>query len=65
MYIVKAYFEDTLDEHHPYNVGDKYPREGLSVSKKRLAELSSENNIRGVPLIEYKQTKKAKKDKVE
>lgn len=65
MYIVKAYFEDALDEHHPYNVGDKYPRTGFSASKERLAELSSENNIRGVPLIEYRQTKKAKKDKVE
>lgn len=64
MYIVKAYFEDALDEHHPYNAGDKYPRKGLSVSKKRLAELSSENNIRGIPLIEYQQ-ERAKKEKVE
>ena len=65
MYIVKAYFEDALDEHHPYNVGDKYPRKGLSVSKKRLVELSSENNIRGIPLIEYQQAERAKKEKVE
>lgn len=60
MYIVKAYFEDVLDEHHPYQVGDKYPRKGFSASKKRLAELSSKNNIRGIPLIEYRQTKKEK-----
>ena len=53
MYIVKAYFEDMLDQHYPYNVGDEYPRSGLSVSQERLADLSSGNNARGVPLIEH------------
>lgn len=63
MYIVKEYFEDMLDEHKPYNVGDEYPRKGLSVDKERFLELSTDKNIRGVPLIEYRKSANAKKVK--
>lgn len=52
MYRVLGYFTDRLDNHHPYNVGDIFPREGLEVSEDRIKELSSRNNKRGVKLIE-------------
>ena len=46
------YFTDLQDNNYAYHVGDDFPREGLSVSPKRLAELSSDKNRRGVPVIE-------------
>lgn len=59
MYKVIKYFTDLLDNNHPYNAGDIFPRKNLVVSKERLAELSSENNKRGEPLIkEVKETPK-------
>lgn len=51
MYITKVYFEDAQDEHRPYKPGDVYPRSGLNPSKQRIKELSSDENIRGIPLI--------------
>ena len=51
MYKVIKYFEDLQDSAHPYNEGDTYPRKGLRVSKARLAELASDKNRRGEPLI--------------
>lgn len=51
MYKVIKYFEDLQDNSHPYNEGDKFPRKGLKVSKARIAELASDKNRRGVPLI--------------
>lgn len=53
MYITKFYFEDAQDEHRPYKPGEIYPRAGLKPSKERIAELSSDKNIRGIPLIAY------------
>lgn len=59
MYKVIKYFTDLLDNDHPYDVGDVFPRKGLIVSEERLAELSSENNKRGETLIkEVKETPK-------
>lgn len=52
MYKVIKFFTDLHDNDHPYNAGDIFPREGVTVSEKRLAELSGENNKRGEPLIE-------------
>lgn len=52
MYKVIKYFTDLKDNHHPYNVGDVYPRVGLRVTDERIAELSSAANIQGIPLIE-------------
>ena len=51
MYKVVKYFTDLQDDNHAYNVGDTYPREGLSVTKKRINELKSNKNRQGIPLI--------------
>ena len=45
-------FADLNDGKHLYEAGDIFPREGLTVTAKRLAELSSGNNRAGLPLIE-------------
>ena len=44
-------FADLQDDGHIYNVGDEYPRAGVTVSKERLEELASNRNRRGVALI--------------
>ena len=59
-YIVVKYFTDLKDGSHAYNVGDEFPREGVTVNKKRLNELMSRNNRQGTPLI-----KKVNEPKVE
>lgn len=51
MYKVIKYFEDLRDNRHAYNEGDAFPRKGLKVSKARIAELASDKNRRGIPLI--------------
>lgn len=61
MYITKVYFEDAQDEHRPYKPGDVYPRDGLNPSKQRIKELSSDENIRGIPLIAEEPVKKQRK----
>ena len=52
MYRVIWYFEDLQDNEHAYNVGDNFPRVGLSVSEERLNELARANNRQNRPLIE-------------
>lgn len=52
MYKVIEHFTDLQDDNHSYNVGDEYPREGLSVLPSRLKELAGYKNRRGMPLIE-------------
>ena len=44
-------FYDLSDNGHKYEVGDEYPRKGVQANEKRVAELSSKNNRRGIPLI--------------
>lgn len=51
MYEVLVGFVDLQDKDHPYYVGDIFPRKGKRVSKKRIAELASDKNRRGIPLI--------------
>lgn len=51
MYTVTEYFEDIADNRHKYYVGDTYPRNGVTVSEARLAELSSDRNKRKRPVI--------------
>ena len=51
-YKVIEYFEDLQDNGRPYNVGDVFPVDGNTVTAERLAELASDNNRLGVPLIE-------------
>lgn len=57
MYKVLAYFTDLQDNNHPYNEGDIFPRDGLSVSENRLQELSSTRNRRKIKLIELVEDK--------
>ncbi len=57
MYEVIVYFEDLQDNNYPYHVGDSYPRKGLKPSRKRIKELSTKENIRGIPLIKPKPKK--------
>lgn len=52
MYKAIVFFKDLQDDKHEYNVGDEFPREGKKVTKKRIAELASDKNRRGIPLIE-------------
>lgn len=52
MYKVAKHFTDLQDNNHAYNVGDEFPRKGLTVSEERLAELAGTENKRGVVLIE-------------
>lgn len=52
MYKVIRFFTDLQDNDYPYSEGDIFPRDGLSVSKERLAELSSAKNKQGERLIE-------------
>ena len=52
MYKVIKYFTDLKDDGHPYNVGDTYPKKGLTVTEARIKELASSKNRQGVPLIE-------------
>lgn len=50
-------FADLQDSNYEYKVGDKFPRLDLTVSDKRIKELSSANNKRGKALIEKVETK--------
>lgn len=52
MYKVIKYFTDLQDNNHAYQEGDNYPRPGFVVDEKRLLELSTAANRRGIPLIE-------------
>lgn len=40
------------DNNFAYNVGDEYPRKGMSVLPSRIKELASKNNRQNCPLIE-------------
>lgn len=51
MTVIKK-FTDLQDGNHVYNVGDVYPRKGYTPSEERIAELASDKNRQGTPLIE-------------
>lgn len=55
MYKVIKFFTDLQDNNYAYNVGDKFPHNGIKVSDARFAELSSANNKQGVPLIKFEE----------
>ena len=40
------------DNNFAYNVGDEYPRKGMSVLPSRIRELATDKNRQGCPLIE-------------
>ena len=52
MYKVIKSFTDLQDNNYAYYVGDAFPRNGVVVGAERIAELSSDKNRLGVPLIE-------------
>ena len=66
MYKVTESFTDLQDDNYVYYVGDTFPRNGVEVGAERIAELSSDKNLQGVPLIEEivekPKRKKKKKD---
>lgn len=51
MYKVIKFFTDLQDDLHPYNVGDEFPRKGVTVSQKRIDELLGNKNRQGTSLI--------------
>lgn len=51
IYQVTEFFTDLADNRHAYHKGDKFPRDGVTVSEARLAELSSDRNKRKRPVI--------------
>lgn len=68
MYKVIKHFTDMQDNNFAYNVGDEYPRKGMSVLPSRIKELASKKNRQGCPLIEeipevVEEPKKEKKSK--
>lgn len=67
MYKVIVYFEDLQDKNHQYNEGDTYPRKGLKPTAKRIEELATDKNIRGIPLIKAveEETKAEVKEKAD
>ena len=52
MYKVIKKFRDMQDGLHAYSVGDTFPHNGVEVDAERIAELESDKNRLGVPLIE-------------
>ena len=70
MYKVIKHFTDMQDNNFAYNVGDEYPRKGMSVLPSRIKELATDKNRQGCPLIEeipekVEEPKKEKKKSVE
>ena len=61
MYRVINRFFDLQDNNHAYSVGDTFPHNGVEVDAERIAELASDKNRLGVPLI--KETPKKPKKK--
>ena len=67
MYKVIKSFTDLQDNNYAYYVGDTFPHNGVDVGAERIAELESDKNRIGVPLIEEivekpKRTRKKKEE---
>ena len=67
MYKVIKSFTDLQDNNYAYYVGDTFPHNGVEVGAERIAELASDKNRRGIPLIEEiaEKPKRARKKKDE
>ena len=67
MYRVIHNFYDLKDSNHAYSVGDTFPNNGVEFDAERIAELASDKNRLGVPLIEEVtgKPKRARKKKEE
>ena len=61
-YKVIKFFMDGQDNNRSYIPGNIYPREGLTPSAERIAELASKNNRLGEILIEPVQSTAQKKE---
>ena len=59
-YKVIKLFTDLHDNDYLYNVGDTFPRKGISVTEERIAELSGSVNKQHTPLIEKVEPKRKK-----
>ena len=62
MYKVIKSFTDLQDNNYAYYVGDTFPHNGVEVGAERIAELASDKNRLGVPLIE-EVTEKPKRER--
>ena len=67
MYRVIKSFTDLQDNNYAYYVGDTFPHNGVEVVAERIAELASDKNRLGVPLIEdvAEKPKRTRKQKAE
>ena len=67
MYKVIKSFTDLQDNNYAYYVGDTFPHNGVEVDADRVAELASDKNRLGVPLIEeiVEKPKRVRKKKYE
>ena len=67
MYKVIKSFTDLQDNNYAYYVGDTFPHNGVEVDFERIAELASDKNRLGVPLIEEiaEKPKRVRKNKEE
>ena len=67
MYKVIESFTDLQDNNYVYYVGDTFPHNGVEVDAGRVAELASDKNRLGVPLIEeiVEKPKRTRKKKYE
>ena len=67
MYRVIKSFTDLQDNNYAYYVGDTFPHNGVEVGAERIAELSSDKNRLGIPLIEEiaEKPKRVRKKKTE
>lgn len=59
-YKVIKLFTDLHDNDYLYNVGDTFPRKGISVTEERIAELAGSDNKQHTPLIEKVEPKRKK-----
>ena len=67
MYKVIKSFTDLQDNNYAYYVGDTFAHNGVGVDAERVAELSGDKNLQGVPLIKEvvekpKRTRKKKEE---
>lgn len=51
MYKALMNFVDLRDNNHRYHAGDSFPREGYEADDDRIAELCSDQNKLGKPVI--------------
>ena len=65
MYKVIKSFTDLQDNNHAYFVGDTFPHNSAEIAAERIAELASDKNLQGVPLIEevVEKPKRTRKNK--